>query len=256
MVPKQLQNPELRFYLISSNSKLPMQKQWNTKNCYEFFDPILIQHIDNGGNYGVCCGYGNLIVIDFDDEQYYNEIVKHIPVTFTVRTALKRLYHMYYYLEDGVDMIKKTGIDIDGKRVVDIQAYHSGIVAPNSVIDRKIYTIFNDKQIQTISVSTLKQVFKFETVKPKQYKTAYQVLNDTPAVISTMMELESMGLKSRRRYHYECPLHSSAGGCCLFVNPNGDLHCFHCNFNGDINKLKQKTQKKDYVKERYGFTKY
>ena len=97
-----------------------------------FFEPKLQNHILNGGNVGICTGYGNLIVIDFDDEAYQNLKEKLLPKTFTIRTAGKGLKHFYYLLNG--EMIKSVGIGIEN-RVCYILAAAKGAVIPPSVIN-------------------------------------------------------------------------------------------------------------------------
>src|SRR3990167_11187329 len=78
-IPLQLQNPELRFYLIGTNSKLPLEKSWNKDNCFFYKHTKLLGH---QGNYGVATGYSNLIVIDFDDKEYHEQMKSKMPKTF------------------------------------------------------------------------------------------------------------------------------------------------------------------------------
>jgi|TARA_R100000093_G_C1923633_1_gene66445 hypothetical protein len=55
---KQLQNEKFRFILLKPKNKIPFEKNWQTTVNYKFNDPKLLQHISNGGNYGVLGGYG------------------------------------------------------------------------------------------------------------------------------------------------------------------------------------------------------
>src|SRR5208283_3316611 len=66
-IPPQLQRPEFRFVLIPRGSKAPCEKHWTSINNYRFDDLKLIRWLQQGGNYGVCCGLGNLAGIDADD---------------------------------------------------------------------------------------------------------------------------------------------------------------------------------------------
>ena len=98
-IPIQLRNTEFRFFLVKRGDKTPFEKRWNSDNCYKFFSKKLNNHIENGGNYGICTGYGNLIVIDFDDEAYQKKKSPLLPKTFTVKSAGKGLKHFYYVLK-------------------------------------------------------------------------------------------------------------------------------------------------------------
>lgn len=85
MIPKQLQKPEFRFCLLKKKEKVPFEKDWQNKG-YAFNDPKLLQHINNGGNYGVIGGYGNLRIIDCDKKEFVEKIGK-VFNTFKVRTG-------------------------------------------------------------------------------------------------------------------------------------------------------------------------
>ena len=67
MIPVQLQKEEFRFVKIERNTKKPIGYDWTTKN-YKFNDQNLLDWLKIEGNsYGVVCGFGGLIVLDFDD---------------------------------------------------------------------------------------------------------------------------------------------------------------------------------------------
>ena len=55
--------------------------------------------IEQGGNYGILGGYGDLIIIDADDEGLSQVIKEGLPNTFTVKTPLKGC-HFYFYCKD------------------------------------------------------------------------------------------------------------------------------------------------------------
>mgnify|MGYP006921328074 CR=1 FL=1 len=240
-IPRQLQDENYRFYLIKRNEKLPIEKLWNTKNNYVFFDEKLMRH---KGNYGVVTGPGNLIVLDFDDINYYNSVVNKLPPTFTVLSARKKLPHMYYLL-DG-EMFKKVGIDVNGKRVLDIQGDRSGIVGPNSSVDRAYYQVTNSIPIKHITPEVLMAIFKFSPKKRTEFKGETKMLPEE--IKKTTEVLALIGLKQTKPLMYKCPFHDMAGTGNLHVLDDGRIYCFHeqktwnlwgfadevCRKNGDI----------------------
>ncbi len=239
-IPNRLRDPNFRFFLIPRGKKIPLEKKWNSDNSYPFFHSKLIKHINAGGNYGICTGYGNLIVLDFDSWSYYEKVSKKLPYTFTIQTANKKTYHKYYYLKG--EMIKKVGIDdARKKRVLDIQAYHAGIVAPNSTYNRRYYEIQYDDPIAEISLELLKATFKFDEKKPREYKG--ETKSDLKKVQKVIDILLHNKIKRTNERHFECPFHSMEGGGNMFVFDDGHLHCFHCsrhyknihNFVDDLN---------------------
>ena len=101
-IPKQLQREEFRF--IPLEGKIPKVKNWTEFN-FTWDHPYIQNHIENGGNYGVVCGYGGLVVIDVDFpkdpklipnfERVVQEIGNRFPPTFTVKTGGGG-YHFYF----------------------------------------------------------------------------------------------------------------------------------------------------------------
>ncbi len=225
MIPRQLKDPAFRFYLVIRNSKIPLEYAWNSRNNYPFFHSRLEEHILRKGNYGVCTGYGNLIVIDFDSRDFYNKlIIKGIlPPTFTVLSAGKRLPHMYYIL-DG-EMFKKRGIDINGERVCDIQAARCGVMGPGSIIGKRFYEISINTDIEKIDLKTLEKAFGFKPEKPTVWngKTTPQ----PEKVETTIKILLRHNIQRTNTTLFKCPFHSMSGKGNLNVMPDGKIHCFH-----------------------------
>jgi len=234
-IPKHLHNPDFRFFLIGYNRKTPIEKRWNTDNCYMFFEKKLLSHIFKGGNVGICTGYGSLIVIDFDDADYQKQKEKLLPQTFTTRTAGKGLKHLYYYLHGP--MISKIGIDTplcdskgnlnEPKRVADIQAGKFGIVSPPSRINRRYYSVINDRPIADIDCDTLKEVFDikyFKESRRRKFNREVQPLKVQEAVDY----FRKVGIERTNQRHFKCPFHFMNGDGNLFVFDDGSIHCFHC----------------------------
>ncbi len=223
-IPNQLRNLEFRFFL--ANGKKPYELGWNKTTNYHFFDDKLLNHINKKGNYGVLGGFGSLIILDFDSWDYYHKVSKKLTHTFTVATANKKTYHLYYYLKG--EMIKKIGVDVQGKRVCDIQAQSSGVIGPESTFNNKYYTIMYNQPIATITIQELIRIFN---IKPKIHKE-YQGTSHIEApekVLQALKILEYQKVQRTQERHFKCPFHESQGGQCLYLSSNGDLHCFHCN---------------------------
>ncbi len=243
-IPEQLQNPAYRFFLVRTGirwGKLPLEKRWNSDNCYMFFEPKLKQHIESGGNVGINTGFGNLIVIDFDDKEFQESKVHLLPKTFTVRTACKRLKHMYYNLEG--DMISKRGVDSCQQeqqpfthahgsscrlsRVADIQASRCGIICPPSKIGSRMYSVISEKPVANISREMLTKVFGISNFWKAHRRRIYG--NIQPKKIQEAITiLKEMKVERTRDRHFRCPFHSSYSNQSLWVGDQGNLYCFHC----------------------------
>jgi len=227
-IPEQLNEPQFSFYLIGTNSKLPLEKEWNTKNNYSVYDKRLHQHIKAGGNYGVVTGYGNLIVLDFDNQEYYDSIKDKLPETFTVLSAGRRLPHLYYTL-DG-ELFKKTSVrDKEDKTLCDIQAARSGIVAPGSCINRRFYEVIKDKPIAEIKVKQLQDIFNLSTEttsrKPRDQNQKVIPRPEKEEIAHKILKL--LGIRTTKTRNYQCPFHAMSGNGNLSVLPSGKIYCFH-----------------------------
>ena len=84
-IPEQLNN--LRF--IKTKGKIPCEEGWQIDKNYKINDNQFIEYLKENDTYGVLCGFNNLIVIDMDDENVQETILKQnlLPETFTVKTA-------------------------------------------------------------------------------------------------------------------------------------------------------------------------
>ncbi len=224
-IPKQLMNPDFKFFLVGTNKKTPIECRWNTENCYMFFEKKLLNHISNGGNAGICTGYGSLIVIDFDVKDYQDLKEPMLLKTFTVKTAIKGLHHLYYIL-DGI-MIKKIGIGMD-PRLADIQAGKDGIVIPPSSIKDKCYTVINDRPIAHIDYKTLNRVFGIKDFKESR-RRKFKEEEPQPKKIQEAIDLfKQLGIPRTNQRHFKCPFHRMSGNGNLYVFNDGSIYCFHC----------------------------
>lgn len=249
-VPKSLQNPDFRFFLVGSNSKIPLEKAWNSQNYYPFFHQKILQH---KGNYGVCTGPGNLIVIDFDDLDLYNSVVEKLPPTFTVLSAGRRLPHMYYILKGK--MFKKNAYkDEDGNVLADIQADRCGIVGPGSQIDNRFYNVSNSRSIAEITIEELQGVFKIQSQYRKEYTGP---TGGCPKKVSLAIKvMELVNIKRTHLTLFECPFHAMSGKGNLTILDTGRIYCFHeqktwqsvFDFAEDVCKLRDGKLKVDVIK--------
>jgi len=82
LIPKKLSN--LKFCRVLKSTKKPFEKNWvNKPYSYEEIEG----HIKKGENYGVLCGYENLIVIDADVPELAEAVSKLLPPSFRVETG-------------------------------------------------------------------------------------------------------------------------------------------------------------------------
>jgi len=245
-IPIQLQKEELRFILVKPNDKIPIEKNWQNTNNYKFNDTKLLEHINKGGNYGVATGYGYLIVIDFDNQEIQDKLLKLLPQTFTVMSG-SGLLHLYYQV-DKPETIKI--FDEQNNTLVDIQGKGKQIIAPGSIHPNgNAYCVMDYSSINTTTIAEIKAVFG-EYLKTKQDREQIinhqqdSVCDEIKQKLSVPTMLQEMGVPISKN-PTECPLHTSKGGKCLSFNE--DLwHCFNCNNGGDIFNLYQLKNKCDF----------
>lgn len=82
-----------------------------------------------GGNYGVACGYG-LVILDADIDEIKENIKTKLPPTFTVKSPGSNGWHCYFLCELEKPIRLR---DKDGENVGDIQGRGKMVVGPSSV---------------------------------------------------------------------------------------------------------------------------
>ncbi|MCX6654504.1 MAG: bifunctional DNA primase/polymerase, partial [Candidatus Bathyarchaeota archaeon] len=234
MLPPQLQETEFRFILVKGKDKKPLEKDWTKTANYKFDDSKLLTHLQQGGNLGVACGFGHLLVVDFDDESLQSSLIPKLPSTFTVKSG-GGLLHLYFK-SNKVESFKI--LDAEKNTLADIQGLGKQIIAPGSIHPNgNEYTVVKDEPLAFIDYSELQAVFsQWTEVKP------VRISNDDSAVkikgkISVSEMLNSLGVNTSKN-PTTCPFHASKGGKCLsFDDSKGVWHCFHCDQAGDIFNL-------------------
>jgi len=243
-IPEQLNKQ--RFILIRDGEKAPREGAWPTTNNYEIDNLIFTEFLkrEQTTGYGVLTGYNNLIVVDFDNAETESQIKPLLPKTFTVRTASKKLSHLYYYCEDTAT----TRIDKDGKRAVDVQGLGAMVIGPNSKFKSSTYDVTEDLPIAKIDKKEILNAFKNYDIstdkkKNKKIQRDIDIFRD-PTVLKIKEKLKirdvlrELGIPTDKN-PTECPLgHKSEGGKC-FSYTDDLWNCFHCGQAGDVFTLKQ-----------------
>lgn len=236
MIPAQLQRPEFRFIKLAAKEKRPVEADWPKSKNYSFDDERLQKHIGAGGNYGVLGGFGDLLIIDFDDAAFQEKHLPLLPETFTVRTGSGK-YHSYYICA-GAKSHKL--LDAEKNTLADIQAAGKQVVGPGSTHPNgSRYIIEKDLPIAPISYAGLRYVFNEHIVEDKARTASVRWPGD-----SVVAKIKSFGLtRVLQHYGYSadklqmCRLgHDSKGQHCF--SQNGELwYCFHCDRGGDAFSL-------------------
>ena len=119
----------------------------DVSDVFYFDDPKLKKWLDDGGNYGIVGGFGDLIIIDFDDKEFEKEYIDKLPETFTVRTGSGGTHLYYEAIENKSFKILNEKKDT----LVDIQGDGKQVVCPNSIHPNgKKYQVIKDISIAKI----------------------------------------------------------------------------------------------------------
>lgn len=94
-IPNQLKNKVFRFCILPRGSKVSQVNHNNPNNQFLFDDKHLLDNINLGSNYGILCGIGNLLVMDFDDRETYNQLNIKLPPTMEVNTPSNNKHKFY-----------------------------------------------------------------------------------------------------------------------------------------------------------------
>lgn len=238
VIPQRLRNPNYRFVLIRKGEKAPFEMEWQDKNNYRYDAPKLLKHLAHGGNYGIVGGYGNLLLVDFDDKEVYTKVIDKLPDSFTVKSG-GGFPHIYFKSKDIKTESFKI-LDKNKETLIDMQGSGKQLVAPDSTHPNgKKYEVLKDIHIAEIDYSELKAVFEpwlEEKQKPqiKKVQKPDKLVEDIKRHVKVSDLLSDFGIDTRKN-PTGCPLHSSKGGKCLSYDDSKEVwHCFHCNEAGDV----------------------
>lgn len=152
-IPKQLQNDEYKFILIAKKNKIPLELEWQNTNNYYFDSEKVVEHLKNGGNYGVICG-GGLIVMDADTPEFNEIVKKNFPETYTVKTSKG---HHYYFETRGFE--KKKVLKDGSNHLGEIQSTGSFVVGANCIHPTGVsYELVKDIPISKIDSEKINEV--------------------------------------------------------------------------------------------------
>jgi P4 family phage/plasmid primase-like protien len=154
MIPAQLKKEGIRFLLVGKRQKIPQEQNWQEKNNYSYDNKKLNEHILSGGNYGVLCGNG-LIVIDADEAELREMVEGKLPPTFTISTG--KGVHYYFFCE-GFE--QKKVLKKGDKHLGEIQSTGTFVVGPGCTHPSgRQYEVLNPIMIQKIEKQKIEKAF-------------------------------------------------------------------------------------------------
>ncbi len=153
-IPKQLRREGFRFVKIVENKKVPIGNAWQ-KYGYKYNDAELEKH---DGNYGIICGYGDLVIVDCDDLEVAEILEEKLP-TFRVKTPNGN--HFYYTCDVPEDAQNYYVLKKEGKSLGELRIRNCQCLIPPSRIDEKEYRVATpDDSIRKTTFLELREAIK------------------------------------------------------------------------------------------------
>lgn len=227
-IPKQLQNPDYRFALVQPRKKIPCEKGWPENSNYRFDEKKLIGFLENGWNYGVVCGKGNLVVIDADTPELDAAVVENLPETFTVKTG-RGAHHFYYICKD---LDRPIRLNKDGKNCGDVQGVGKMVVGAGSRHPNgSRYEVANGLPIAEVKSERIRFALRdFAPVDVEQMVGPHQ--ETTALQLSDVLDTSKMQRRGDELQGAH-PIHGSDGGQNFTANLSKNCwHCFRCDSGG------------------------
>ncbi len=228
---------DLRFCKVRYADKKPFESDWVNKP-YTWEE--IQEHIKNSTNFGVLCGYGDLIVVDCDEKEEPKELTtaikNNLPKTFTIKTGSGGT-HYYFFCKDLAE--KKIVLKTEKKHYGEMQAKGAQVVAAGSKHPNgNIYSVIDNIPIAHVDKSLLLDVLKpfMQTVNEEE-KRAMEFNKelfgeDDISSIPITSVISTSGFKRlpSGEYQGQNPWHGSSGGINFNVNTSKNIaFCWRCN---------------------------
>jgi len=206
--------------------KRPVGNDWQNRLMFAD-DPKLQEWLAEGGNYGVCGGYG-LVIADADIPEVKQILEEKLPETFTVESPGSKGWHAYFLcgLEKPIRLRDKNK-----ENVGDIQGPNKMVLGPRSIHPNGgEYRIVKDLPLAQVTAQQLKEVLKEWIVPEKEiqqveFAASQEKRNNVDLDILQVVPLS--GLRKRgAEYFGPHPIHGSKTRQNFWVNPS--KNCWHC----------------------------
>jgi len=238
-VPERIEG--FSFCLVKAKDKRPFEPNWRN-NPYAYDDQKLQKHIQVGGNYGVICGYADLMVLDVDDVTAFTEEVDlaKIPPTFSVKTGGGGLH--FYFIVRGGEHKKVVLKGRNGDHLGELQGTGTMVVGPGSIHPNgATYAVQNDADVAEVDHQELMAILKpvlsaREGQEDATNKKKATCAGDPFAEVSILDVINTSAFqKSGNQLFGPHPVHGSDTGHNLVVNPSkNSWWCGHHQTGGGV----------------------
>ena len=160
-IPEQLWNEEFRFLKLRKKGKEPVADslKWQENN-YSYLDSSFLDWLQEGGNYGIIGGFGNLILIDSDSPEI-TKVAETLPETFTIKTGSPEEYkkHYFFITDEPMQPIRLSKEHVGD--LGDVRSKGQYVVGPNSIHPKGgTYNVIKNIPITLISRQEIIDAFK------------------------------------------------------------------------------------------------
>lgn len=234
-IPPRLRRPEFRFVLVAAHDKLAVEKDWTGANNYSYDSPTLASWLEAGGNYGVLCGAGDLLVLDCDAGEM-EQMARALPPSFEVRSGGRKLPQIYYRCPG----VRKVALGSGKGHIGDLQGAGSQVVGPGCIHPTGgVYEVAKDLEIAVITQDQLAAAFSKYLLAPlekrkrnpreEEERSADREFNITDFVSTSSLRWTG------EQYQGAHPLHGSDTGKNFSVHPGKNAwYCFRCGSGGGV----------------------
>ncbi len=230
-IAQRLRDEDYRFVKIAEGKKYPFEDDWTDTNNYSYDKPELSEHLDNGDNYGVATGYGDLTVIDCDVEEVEKAVLKGLPRTYQIRTGGGGAH--FYFKCDLEDNIRLAEGDAQGD-AGDVQYKGKQVVGPNSVHPSgNRYTVEVDTEIAEVSETEIKTALHpWISTEEDDWKEITDEKKEDHGVdyeldITDVLDVSQLRDKGGGQYQGSHILHDSTTGQNFCVDTNKNVWYCH-----------------------------
>lgn len=211
--------------------KGPRIRGWQRDAARQHDDAVLWEHIDEGGNYGVVTGYGNLVVLDIDDVRLDKYVGLTLPETFTVTTGSGG-HHYYFILSEPCPPMRLRMPDKPAGSAGDLKSIGGQVVGPGSIHPSgKLYWVSNPIDIAQTTCSVLRETLSPFLIKRPVTPERGQSSSETPDIMKVLPPSKIVCASSQVKGEH--PIHGSSTGGNYSVNTRENVwFCFRCGSGG------------------------
>lgn len=256
-IPEQLRTGQFRFIRLKRGGKEPVDKWTTPEFQYTYADPVLLEWLKNGGNYGVVCVSGDVCIIDADNYIRLDSLgsLDSMQDTFLVRTGGSDGEHYHYFIKcSGLGVKKLPFYDLINTDEHLGEVYPAGCPAyccgPGCLHPSgQRYVIVNDAPIKRVTAEELDKSFfskvKSSRISPERIEQLMQKMPTRMKVSKSTLTIDlglrienfAMPIKAVRRgdeYQGSHPIHGSTTGQNFSINVKKNVwYCFRDNSYGD-----------------------